>query len=147
MKLPQSSFTAMAVMILLSITGIIYLFKPQLDAWMYADLMQVPVAEQRLSADQQLAIVREAYPQALVSKYLPPAAQDVVGAVGGGAGDVPAHAPRRDGGALGAARRRSRGSQRHDWICERGLRRGLWRSRLAFIGLVNNCIFFRLRRL
>lgn len=63
-------------MILLSITGIIYLFKPQLDAWMYADLMQVPVAEQRLSADQQLAIVREAYPQAAVSQYLPPAAQD-----------------------------------------------------------------------
>ena len=46
------------------ITGIIYLFKPQLDAWMYTGLMQVPVAEQRLSADQQLAIVREAYPQA-----------------------------------------------------------------------------------
>ena len=51
-------------MILLSVTGIIYLFKPQLDAWMYADLMQLPVSEQRLSADQQLAIVREAYPQA-----------------------------------------------------------------------------------
>ena len=32
-------------MILLSITGIIYLFKPQLDTWMYADLMQVSVAE------------------------------------------------------------------------------------------------------
>ncbi len=63
-------------MILLSVTGIIDLFKPQLDAWMYADLMQVPVAEQRLSADQQLAIVREAYPQAAVSKYLPPTAQD-----------------------------------------------------------------------
>lgn len=51
------------LMILLSITGIIYLFKPQLDTWMYADLMQVSVAEQRLSADHQLAIVREAYPQ------------------------------------------------------------------------------------
>lgn len=63
-------------LILLSVTGIIYLFKPQLDPWLYADLLQVPVAEQRLSADQQLAIVREAYPQAAVSKYLPPAAQD-----------------------------------------------------------------------
>jgi len=31
-------------MILLSVTGIIYLFKPQLDAWMYADLMQVSAA-------------------------------------------------------------------------------------------------------
>lgn len=63
-------------LILLSVTGIIYLFKPQLDPWLYANLLQVPVAEQRLSADQQLAIVRKTYPQAAVSKYLPPAAQD-----------------------------------------------------------------------
>ncbi|UTW06633.1 PepSY-associated TM helix domain-containing protein [Pseudomonas benzenivorans] len=59
-------------LILLSLTGIIYLFKPQLDQLMYADLLQVPVAEQRLSADRQLAAVRQAYPQATVSKYLPP---------------------------------------------------------------------------
>ena len=31
-------------MILLSVTGMIYLFKPQLDAWMYTGLMQVSAA-------------------------------------------------------------------------------------------------------
>ncbi|OEC33557.1 Uncharacterized iron-regulated membrane protein [Pseudomonas cuatrocienegasensis] len=61
-------------MIMLSLTGLIYLFKPQLDELMYADLLQVPVAEQRLSADQQLSLVREAYPQARVSQYFPPTA-------------------------------------------------------------------------
>ena len=39
-----AGFFVIPFMILLSITGIIYLFKPQLDTWMYADLMQVSVA-------------------------------------------------------------------------------------------------------
>ncbi|ARU87269.1 PepSY domain-containing protein [Pseudomonas sp. M30-35] len=58
--------------IMLSVTGIIYLFKPQLDQLMYGDLLQVPVAEQRISADRQMAQVMQAYPKANVSKYLPP---------------------------------------------------------------------------
>jgi uncharacterized iron-regulated membrane protein len=63
-------------LILLSLTGIVYLFKPQLDQLMYADLLQVPVAEQRLSADQQLAVIQRAYPQANVQQYLPPLQAD-----------------------------------------------------------------------
>ena len=63
-------------LILLSLTGMVYLFKPQLDQLMYADLLQVPVAEQRLSADQQLAVVQRAYPQANVQQYLPPLQAD-----------------------------------------------------------------------
>lgn len=63
-------------LILLSLTGMVYLFKPQLDQLMYADLLQVPVAEQRLSADQQLAVVKQAYPQANVQQYLPPLQAD-----------------------------------------------------------------------
>ena len=59
-------------MILLSITGMIYLFKPQLDTWLYPHLMLAPAAEQRVSADQQLALVEQLYPGAAVSKYLPP---------------------------------------------------------------------------
>src|SRR3990167_9825498 len=59
-------------LILLSVTGIIYLFKPQLDQLMYADLLQVTPAEQALSADQQLALVRQAYPRASISQYLLP---------------------------------------------------------------------------
>ncbi|WP_443190994.1 PepSY-associated TM helix domain-containing protein [Pseudomonas indica] len=59
-------------MILLAITGIVYLYKPQLDTLLYADLMQVPAGEHRLAADELLARVREAYPHARVSQYLPP---------------------------------------------------------------------------
>ncbi len=59
-------------MIVLSLTGIIYLFKPQLDNLMYADLLQANPIGQTLSAEQQLARVQAAYPQAAVSQYLPP---------------------------------------------------------------------------
>lgn len=61
------------VMILLAITGIIYLFKPQLDPLMYPHLLQVEVQGKALSADAQLARVHETYPGAIVDQYLPPA--------------------------------------------------------------------------
>lgn len=61
-------------MILLSLTGIIYLFKPQLDRLMYSELLEVPVAAQLSSADQQLQALRQNYPQAMLKKYLPPVA-------------------------------------------------------------------------
>lgn len=59
-------------MIMLAVTGSIYLFKPQLDNLLYSDLMQVRPAGQSLTADQQLEKVRQAFPQATVSQYLPP---------------------------------------------------------------------------
>lgn len=59
-------------MILLSLTGIVYLFKPQLDQLMYPELLNVQAAGTPLSADQQLAHLQQALPQAQVSKYLPP---------------------------------------------------------------------------
>ncbi|MDF3932594.1 PepSY-associated TM helix domain-containing protein [Pseudomonas citronellolis] len=62
-------------MILLSLTGIIYLFKPQLDPLMYRDLLQVQPAAQVLDADRQLARLRQVLPQASVSQYLPPAGE------------------------------------------------------------------------
>ena len=63
-------------MILLALTGIIYLFKPQLDPWMYRELMVVPVGEQRLDADQLLRLTHNQYPKAAISQYLPPTAAD-----------------------------------------------------------------------
>lgn len=63
-------------MILLALTGIVYLFKPQLDPWLDADLRVVAPAGQVLSADALLARVGELRPEARVSKYLPPAAAD-----------------------------------------------------------------------
>ncbi|MCS3472796.1 putative iron-regulated membrane protein [Pseudomonas sp. JUb42] len=60
-------------MILLSITGIIYLYKPQLDNLMYRDLLSVrPSQAQSLSADELQRRLLTAYPQATVKKYLPP---------------------------------------------------------------------------
>ncbi len=60
-------------MILLSLTGIVYLFKPQLDPLMYPELLSVQPAGTPLSADQQLARLQQVLPQAEVSQYLPPA--------------------------------------------------------------------------
>jgi len=62
-------------LILLSLTGIIYLFKPQLDQLLYPELLQVPVAAQSVSADEQLTLVQQAYPQAQIKQYLPPVAE------------------------------------------------------------------------
>ena len=59
-------------LILLSLTGIIYLFKPQLDQLLYADLLNVQPVGVMLSADQQLAQLHQVLPQAQVSQYLPP---------------------------------------------------------------------------
>ena len=53
-------------MILLALTGIVYLFKPQLDALLYPQLLRVEAGAQMRSADQLLAGVRQAHPQAAV---------------------------------------------------------------------------------
>lgn len=59
-------------MIMLSLTGIIYLFKPQLDNLMYSDLLHVTPGHHQLSAEQLQQRVSIRYPQAAVSKYFPP---------------------------------------------------------------------------
>ena len=59
-------------MVMLSLTGIIYLFKSQLDPLMYGELLNVPAGHHRLSADEQLKRVQAAYPQAQIKQYLPP---------------------------------------------------------------------------
>ncbi|MEL6645899.1 MAG: PepSY domain-containing protein [Pseudomonadota bacterium] len=44
-------------MAMLSVTGGIYLYKPQIEAWLYADQMHVAVGEARLPYEAQLAAV------------------------------------------------------------------------------------------
>ena len=63
-------------LILLSLTGIVYLYKPQLDNLMYPELMKVTPAAHSLSADALLAKAQIAMPDASLRKYLPPAAED-----------------------------------------------------------------------
>ncbi|MFC3945063.1 PepSY domain-containing protein [Pseudomonas gingeri NCPPB 3146 = LMG 5327] len=59
-------------MILLALTGIIYLFKPQLDPLMYSNLLKVEPGHHLISADEQLQRVQAAYPQGRIKQYLPP---------------------------------------------------------------------------
>lgn len=56
-------------MVLLSVTGIIYLFKPQLDRLMYRDLMYVTPQPKATAASEQLAAVRQAYPAAQINAF------------------------------------------------------------------------------
>ncbi|MBD2090021.1 PepSY domain-containing protein [Microcoleus sp. FACHB-1515] len=63
-------------MVMLAITGSIYLFKPQLDAVMYRDLMFVPPETAALSYNQQLAAAQQAFPDAIASKFTPAVAPD-----------------------------------------------------------------------
>ena len=59
-------------MVMLALTGIIYLFKPQLDPLMYGSLLNVPAGHHTLAADDLLKQVRQAYPEGQVKQYLPP---------------------------------------------------------------------------
>ncbi|MEB0046500.1 MULTISPECIES: PepSY domain-containing protein [unclassified Pseudomonas] len=59
-------------MVMLALTGLIYLFKPQLDPLMYGSLMHVPTGHHAVSADQLLKRVKDAYPQGRIKQYLPP---------------------------------------------------------------------------
>ncbi|WP_085582758.1 MULTISPECIES: PepSY domain-containing protein [unclassified Pseudomonas] len=61
-------------MVMLALTGIIYLFKPQLDSLMYGSLLNVPAGHHTVPADDLLQRVKGAYPQGQVTQYLPPAA-------------------------------------------------------------------------
>lgn len=59
-------------MLMLAITGTIYLFKPQLDQLMYRDLLIVEhTSGAALPATQQLAAVQAAYPDATVAAFRP----------------------------------------------------------------------------
>ncbi|MGF0242128.1 PepSY-associated TM helix domain-containing protein [Rhodococcus sp. IEGM1300] len=59
-------------MVMLALTGVIYLFKPQLDPLMYGNLLNVQAGHHTASADELLKRVKEVYPQAQVKQYLPP---------------------------------------------------------------------------
>ncbi|MEW7865953.1 PepSY-associated TM helix domain-containing protein [Aeromonas diversa] len=64
------------LLILLSVTGIIYLFKPQLDDLMYPDLLMVAPVEHPMAADPMAIMAQAEMPHATLTKYLPPAAPD-----------------------------------------------------------------------
>lgn len=63
-------------MLILAITGSIYLFKPQLDVLMYRSLMVVQPANTMVPYVQQVEAVQQSYPQAEITKVVPPTAPD-----------------------------------------------------------------------
>lgn len=63
-------------MVILSITGIIYLFKPQLDVAMYHQQMFVQPADAVMSYTQQVAVVEQTYPDVKVIKFTPSVASN-----------------------------------------------------------------------
>jgi uncharacterized iron-regulated membrane protein len=58
-------------MMILAITGAIYLFKPQLDNLMYSKLLFVQPAAQVMPYQQQLQTVQQRYPDASISQVTP----------------------------------------------------------------------------
>lgn len=67
---------AIPFLLMLSVTGIIYLFKPQLDALMYSELVFVSPRSQTASADDQLMAVQMAYVGSTIKAYSPAPAAD-----------------------------------------------------------------------
>jgi uncharacterized iron-regulated membrane protein len=65
-------------MLVLAVTGMIYLFKPQLDTVMYRHLLFTQAAQsaEQITYGQQLKAVQSAYPGATVTKVVPPIAPD-----------------------------------------------------------------------
>lgn len=58
-------------MLVLGTTGIIYLFKPQLDAAMYHNLMFVQPSGAMLPYTEQVQAAQSTYPEATVTKFIP----------------------------------------------------------------------------
>ncbi|WP_416674263.1 PepSY-associated TM helix domain-containing protein [Egbenema bharatensis] len=63
-------------MLVLAITGSIYLFKPQLDGMMYPHLLTVQPTATPVSYTQQVAAVERGYPEATITRIIPPIAPD-----------------------------------------------------------------------
>ena len=59
--------------LLLAATGAIYLFKPQIETLLYADLYNVPAAAKSIDADAQLSAALAQFPNSTPEAYTPPA--------------------------------------------------------------------------
>ncbi|MFC7440277.1 PepSY-associated TM helix domain-containing protein [Laceyella putida] len=57
--------------VMLSITGAIYLFKTQIENWMYQDFYYIQAGQQKVQPSAQLAEVKKAYPKGTITSYQP----------------------------------------------------------------------------
>jgi len=58
-------------LMILAITGAVYLFKPQIEQLLYQEYYEVNPQGEKISATQQIETVKNEYPDAVVSKYRP----------------------------------------------------------------------------
>lgn len=56
-------------LLILAITGSIYLFSPQIESSLYKKYEEISAEKGKLSADQQLAVVKKEYPEAIIGSY------------------------------------------------------------------------------
>lgn len=63
-------------LIILAITGGIYLFKPQIEEWLYRDAITIQAQSEKWTATQQIEAVKNAYPTANITSYSPSTMQD-----------------------------------------------------------------------
>ena len=61
------------LMLLLSATGLVYLFKTEFEEWWYRDLIAVEPHQQRLPAERLVALAKAAFPDLAVIGYSPAA--------------------------------------------------------------------------
>lgn len=69
-------------LMILAITGSIYLFQPQIEQQLYQEYYEVTPSEEKISADQQIATVKKFYPEASVTSYRPGETDDRSSEVG-----------------------------------------------------------------
>ena len=58
-------------LLILAVTGAVYLFKPQIEQSMYHHLYHVEAQGQKMAASKQVEAVMKQYPEAMVTKYRP----------------------------------------------------------------------------
>jgi uncharacterized iron-regulated membrane protein len=59
------------IVLFAALTGLLYVFTPQIEAWRHADLDRVPVGSAPRPLDEQVAAVREAFPDAPLRFVVP----------------------------------------------------------------------------
>lgn len=64
------------LIVLLAVTGAIYLWKPQFEEWRYASLLRVSPQTTMVSPDAQLASAQRTHPKTKPATYIPPTAPD-----------------------------------------------------------------------
>jgi uncharacterized iron-regulated membrane protein len=68
--------------LILSVTGAIYLFKPQLENWMYHDYYYIKAGNHKISPSEQIAEVKKDFPKGVITRYQPSFAADQTAQVG-----------------------------------------------------------------